>query len=225
MLARFGHGFAALARALPFAFEDRRLRWLTLAPGALALALTVVAALTVYHYAHLLVSRHSNWVVLWWIGLFLAVTVGTWLAWIVACLVATAPFADALAARSEELCGAPHPAKTTPLQSLLGIGQTILLVLIYAGIAGPLLVLQLAVPLLSPVIAALGMMVTAQFLAYDLFEPSLRGLAFGEKWRRVRRPEALGLGLAAALASALPLLGVLVAPLGVVAAARLCAEG
>jgi uncharacterized protein involved in cysteine biosynthesis len=230
----FFRGFAALFRALPLAFEDRRLLRLTVAPAALALVLTALSAFGVYHYSHLLMGRYQageGWLIrtLLWIGLVLAVVAATWLGWLLSSVVATAPFAEALAARSEELAGAaPLPSQkllASAAQSLRGIGHTLLAVALYVALVVPLFFLQLFVTVLAPVTAVVGLLITAHFLAYDLFDPSLsrRGLSFGEKWRYLgeHRGETLGLGLAAALAAAVPLLGVLVMPLGTVAAARL----
>jgi uncharacterized protein involved in cysteine biosynthesis len=230
----FFRGFVALGRALPFAFDDRRLMRLTLAPAALALGLTVLSAFAALHYGHALINHfHAGGVigVLLWLALILAVAGATWLGWLLSCVVATAPFADAIAERAEALAGAaPLPARRLSAavsQSLRGIGHALLSVAIYAAIAVPLFVLGLAVPVLTPATAVAGFLVTAFFLAHDLYDPMLsrRGFFFGQKWKALdeRRGEALGLGVAVALASAVPLLGVLAVPLGTVAAARLYA--
>jgi len=222
-MASFLRGFAALFRALPLAFEDPKLLRLTVAPAALALLLTMLSAATVFHFSHLLVAK-SAWM---WIVVVLAVGAALWVGWILSCLVATAPFAEALSERTAELCGAPPLPPQSWRHVVGGVGHTLLSILIYALIALPLFALQWLVPAVAPVAAAAGLLVTAQFLAYDLYDPTLsrRGAGFAEKWRYLadHRGESLGLGLAATLASALPLVGILVVPLGTVAAARLYA--
>jgi uncharacterized protein involved in cysteine biosynthesis len=220
-MGSFARGFTALFRALPLAFEDRRLLRLTVAPAALALVLTFASAAAVYHYSHLLVVR-SAWM---WIVVVLAVAAGLWVGWVLSCMVATAPFAEALSARASELAGAPAPPPQPWHNALVGMGHTLLSVLIYALIATLLLVAQWIIPVLAPFTAVAGLLATAQFLAYDLYDPTLsrRGASFAEKWRYLaaHRGETLGLGLAAALGIAVPFLGILVVPLGTIAAARL----
>jgi uncharacterized protein involved in cysteine biosynthesis len=220
-MGSFVRGFASLFRALPLAFEDARLLRLTVAPAALALGLTALSAATVFHYSHLLVAR-SAWM---WIVVVFAVVAALWVGWIVSCLLATAPFGEALSERTAELCGAAPLPRQPWKNALRGLGHTLLSISIYAFIAVPLFVVQWLVPAIAPVAAAAGLFVTAQFLAYDLYDPTLsrRGASFAEKWRYLadHRGETLGLGLAATLASAVPLVGILVVPLGTVAAARL----
>src|SRR5207237_5372681 len=114
-----------------------------------------------------------------------AVAAAMWLGWILSCIVATAPFGEALAERTAELCGAaPLPPRPWS-HALRGLGHTLLSILIYAGIAVPLFVGQWIVPAIAPFAAAAGLLVTAQFLAYDLYDPTLsrRGASFAEKWR------------------------------------------
>jgi uncharacterized protein involved in cysteine biosynthesis len=220
-MASFLRGFAALFRALPLAFEDARLTRLTVAPAALALVLTALSAATVYHYSHLLVVK-SAWL---WIVVALAVIAALWVGWILSCVVATAPFAESLSERTTELCGAAPPPRQPWRNALIGVGHTLLSILIYALIAVPLFVVQWLVPAVAPFAAAAGLLVTAQFLAYDLYDPTLsrRGASFAAKWRYLadHRGETLGLGLAATLTAAVPFLGILVMPLGTIAAARL----
>jgi uncharacterized protein involved in cysteine biosynthesis len=230
MTSRFFQGFAALPKALPVVFDDARLRRLTLAPALLSLVLSVVSAIAMFRWGHLLMERYSAGhgtiiAVLLWIALALAVAAAAWVAWLCAGVIATAPFADRLAERAEELAGAPPLPPQPLMQSARGIVHTVLAVVIYAALAVPLFLLHVVIPPLSPVTAVVGLLLTAQFLAYDIFDPALsrRGRSFEEKWRFLRehRAEVLGLGVAAALGSAVPLFGVIVPALAIVAASRL----
>jgi uncharacterized protein involved in cysteine biosynthesis len=236
-MGRFFHGFAQLGSALGMAFGDKKLRRLTLAPAALSLVVTLLSAGALFRYGLGLVERqragHGAFVAaLLWVALMLAVAAATWLAWLCAGLVAVAPFADALSERAAELAGGRAPAPRRLGESLRhmvrGLGHTLLSLGAYLALPLPLFAAHVVVPVVAPATALLGLLLTAQFLAYDIFDPALsrHGRSYAEKWLFLRRhrAETLGLGLAAALASAVPLVGLLAPPLAIVAAGRLFVE-
>lgn len=221
-------GFTALFRAVPMVFEDARLLRLAILPALITFFGSIASGLAMILWG----GRYLSHVQLGKIDvvlsavLLLIISAGvTFIAYLLIALVATAPFADAISERAEELAGAPPPPKRPLHYALIGLGHTILLVIVYLAIAIPLFVANWIVPVVAPVTAVLGFLLTALLFAWDAFDPVLsrRGRSFADKWRFIseHRGEALGLGAAATLASALPFAGVLVPSLAITAAARL----
>jgi uncharacterized protein involved in cysteine biosynthesis len=218
-------GFTALFRALPMVFEDARLLRLAMLPALITLFASVASGLAMIFWGrHYLEHFHLGALV----SVVLLIIVGaaaTWIAYLLIGLVAVAPFADAISERADTLLGAPAPPKRPFHYVFVGLSHTLLLIALYLAIAIPLFLIHFVLPAVAPVTAVIGFLVTAFFFAWDAFDPALsrRGMSFAEKYAffREHRGEALGLGVAALLASAIPFAGLIVPPLAVAAAARL----
>ena len=228
---RFLGGAGALFRALGVLVGDRKLRRLALAPVAITIVAALGAAAAAWHFGGRLVATvgagHGALVgALLELALIAAVVLAAIAGYLCAGLVATAPFSEPLSERAEELArgrAVAHPPVPFVTGALRDVGQTLVTVAVYLVVVAGLFAFQLLVPVLAPVDVAVGFGVTAWFLALDAFDPTLsrHGLALAGRraFLKAHRPEAFGLGLAAALVALVPVVGLLVPPASVVAAA------
>jgi CysZ protein len=236
MAKRFLGGASAFFRGMGTLLGDRKLRLLTLAPVAITVVAAIGAAAAAWHLGGRLVASVSlghGPVVQFLLELVLivAVVLAAIAGYLCAGLVATAPFAEPLSERAEHLArgrATPHAPVPFLTGAIRDVSQTLVNVVVYLAFVGALFVVQLGIPVLAPVEAAVGFAGTAWFLAKDAFDPSLSrhglDLAARRAFMKAHRPEAFGLGLAAALVALVPIVGLLVPPASVVAAAFLHAK-
>lgn len=235
MISRFFMGMRYFGRGLRVAFGHGRLVPFVLAPALLAAALTTGAAWYAERALAAFFARHPHGAVvglLIWIAVKLLVFAVGYVTYNLCCVIATAPFAGALAERTHRIA----TGEELPPQSLgavigdawRGAGHAILCVVVYAAFALPLFVLQWLILPLAPLIWIVGLTQTALFFAFDAFNEPLHRerRSFGDKWRFVFRhgAESLGFGLAVALGMMLPLVSLIVTPVSIVGGALLYVE-
>jgi uncharacterized protein involved in cysteine biosynthesis len=223
---RFFRGVASLGRGAQLAFGDRALRRWVLMPFFLAVAL--VAALIVFGIVYAVrrdIGHNAFSVIVGAIAFSVVAYFG-------ALFFAIAPFAGVLSARAETLAlgAAPLavPLRHAVAEAARGLGHTLLGFTLYVTTSLMLVVAHVFLPMLAPLIWIAGLLQTALFVAYDFFDPTLsrRVRGFGDKWRYIaaHRAEALGFGAATAILLAIPIVGLLVPPVAVVAATLLVIE-
>lgn len=232
----FADGVRSLAQGFAF-IAGRRSTWALAAVPALifvllALALSWLAVTHVGPWLSQLVMPRTETTLgagvktgVRWLGSALAGYFG----FLIAALLTpafSAPALDALVRRQEQALGLP--ARASPgLWSELVTGFSAQLFAL--GVTLPLLVLlwstALVAPALSPFILPLKALIVAWAVAWNLFDYplTLRGVPPRARMRFVRRHvgATLGFGLAFAALFWIPCAGILLLPVGVVAAARL----
>lgn len=217
-VTRFFRGASYFGRGFNFLVAERLWPWL-IAPTLLTAVLTIGGAWATWHFGGAFVDArvagHNFFIAaLLRIILWLLVVGATFVPFIVAGLVATAPFAGPLTARVEsKRSGAPPPA-TGIGETITDVVHTIVSLAVYLAIAGFIFLLQLTMSPLAPFLGVLGFCVTAKYLAFDNFDFPLsrRKLAFGQKWAwlNAHKAETNGFGALVALLTFIPGLGLVV---------------
>jgi CysZ protein len=139
-------------------------------------------------------------------------------AFLVASMVATAPFAGTLSEKSEKLARGDAPTQhgLGPIvrEAVRSTLHTLVSVTIYLTCAIVLFFLQFFVSVLAPFIWVASLFLSGTFLAYDAFDLPLsrRDAKFGRKWAYIgeHTAEALGFGVVVALLIAVPGLNLIV---------------
>jgi CysZ protein len=143
--------------------------------------------------------------------------------------IVTAPFCALLSERTDEIAGGRAlDTGGFVVEAVRGIAHSIAQVAVYGAVVVPLHLSGLLVGPLAPVVAVIGFIATALFLAYDYLDLPLstRRVRFADKWRFVQahRAEALGFGGATALLMAIPVVNLFVPPFAAVGATLLHRE-
>ena len=233
---KFFRGVAALARGLDAVVSDPKLRRLALAPVVITVVAAIAAGAAAWHFGARFVASigagHGPLVgMLLGLALAVAVVAAAVVGYLGAGLIATAPFSEPMSERAETLAGGkapPHGSVPFWTGVARDVGQTLATVSLNLVLVAGVFAVQLAAPILAPLTGAAGFAITAWFLAFDAFDPTLsrHGMKLADKraFLRAHRAEALGLGAAGALVALVPLVGLLVPPALVVAGAFLHAE-
>lgn len=242
--ARHRSRFIAFARALALPLHAARLLaghrtlWpLVAIPALINLALFVVAAGLIIAHADAAVALlwpppadGGVWAELllglWYVLYVAALIFGLMAAYVVTLLVSgivASPFNDALSARVERLLtgrAAPSPGGSLLRETVQSVVSTTTIVLLYAALMGPVLLLNLVPGAGSLAATVLGTGLGAFFLALEFTDVALarRGYPLRLKLRLLRAHPALtlGFGLSTSLLLWIPFLNVLCVPIAVV---------
>ncbi len=242
--ARSGSRLVAFLRALALPvyaiglLRHHRVLWpLVIVPAAINVALFAGGAVLVVAYAgsaaDLLWAQpagagvlSSGLVVLWYLMYVVLLIVGLVAVYTATLLVGgivASPFNDLLGERVERiLMSEPASGAGRPFwrDALASIRSSVIVVLLYALLMGPVLLLHV-VPIIGSITATgLGVAIGAFFLALEYADAVLAryGYALRERIRLLRRhwPLAIGFGLSTSLLLWIPLLNVLCIPIAVV---------
>ncbi len=211
-MVSFVRGLTYPLRGLSFALRHRALLRFFPGPILLGLALVVGEILALRFGIHRFLAQSSGWVIaLAWLGGLL----GAVLVFLALQGVLAAPFCDALSARVEALSGAPPPSAGLS-GTALSIGHAALRALAYLG----LLVILFLVGLFVPGMWLASILVSSLYAALDYLDypTTRRRWSLAQKLDLVGRHKgaAIGFGLAASVLTAVPLLGLAVAPMAAV---------
>jgi CysZ protein len=205
-----------------------------LAPLAINLVVFVGVAIGLYFFygdlVNLIWAKPASWFarIFWYllyVFIFLLVMLIVYVAFFVVQAILSAPFNDLLSERVEHLAyGHEPPAFSWPRFTRV-LGRTLahetVKLGIWVGVMLPLFLLNLAIPVLGPLLfLGGGFFVTATFLGYNYMDYCMgrREWELGRKWRTLRANGALSFGFGAAIAGALlvPVLGILCVPMAAV---------
>ena len=217
-MARYFRGASYFGRGFGFLVEHQLWPWL-IAPTLLTALLTVFGAWATWHWGNAWVDARvaGSWVV--WativrILLWFVVLGATLVSFLVAGLIATAPFAGPLSARVEAKRTGVAPPPTTLRDTLDDVVHTIVSLCIYLTLAGFVFLCQIVMSPLAPFLGVLGFCITAKYLAFDNldFPLSRRKKTFDEKWKwlNAHKAETNGFGSLVALLTFLPGFGLVV---------------
>jgi len=234
-IVRYFRGFGYLFRGWGFVFgKHPSLIKYCLFPLLINLLVFVGAAVALYFFygdlVALIWAKPESWFsrIFWYIFyifIFIAVMLLSYIAFFVVQAILSAPFNDILSERVEQLHAGQEPPPFSWSVMFAGLGRTILHELakisIYLAVMIPLLALNIVVPVIGPMLFLFGgFYMTALFFGYDFMDFSMarRRWPFNKKWRLLKQNRALGLGLGSALAFALmiPVLGLLCLPMAAV---------
>ena len=241
---RSGSRVLAFVRALTLPFHAIALLWrqrqlwpLVIVPAAINVALFIGGAALVLAYADS--AAQLLWVrpeiaglvsaalaVIWYLMYAALLVLGLVTAYIATLLIGgivASPFNDVLGERVERIVmGTTGSGAERPLwkEALMSIRSSVVVVLLYALLMGPVLLLNV-VPVVGSVTATvLGVAVGAFFLALEFADAVLarHGYALRERIRLLRRnwPLAGGFGLSTSMLLWIPFLNVLCIPIAVV---------
>lgn len=240
---RLARGAGYLVSSVRFVLRDHpSLRRTCLAPLAINLLLFFVAAALLFAFGGRILEwiwpRPDNtWLLVLWTLLWIVAAAGVLLLYAllffsIQALLA-APFNDILSERVEELAFGRAAAPFSLGRLGRGLVRSMTHELgkqgVYLTIIGFLFLLKLVIPLLGVLLFVVGgFLLSALFFCYEYMDLCMerRDWAFGDKWRFLRRHQALALGFGGTLALLMmvPVLGALALPMAAVGGTRLFCE-